>query len=116
MSSDFIVHVTNGKTPRVKVIHLQGELDEESAIRLKQDVDPLLEDQTVSQLIFDFSKLEFINSKGIGYLVSVHTHLAKDGKTLVVAEASEPVMDVITLVGLTKILSYYETLEEALSH
>jgi len=114
MSSDFSVEITDGNNPNTKVVHLSGELDEVSIEKLRTYVDPILEDKNVVKLIFDFAKLEFINSKGIGYLVSVHTHLAKDGRTLMLAGAVEPVMDVIALVGLTTIIPYYSTLSDAL--
>jgi len=115
MSSEFTVEVGDGNNAHTKVIHLSGELDEVSVEELKSHIDPHLNDTDVLQLIFDLTKLEFINSKGIGYLVSVHTHLAKDGRTMVIAGATEPVMDVITLVGLTNIIPYHATLDKALN-
>ena len=115
MTSEFSVSITDGSKPSVQVVHLTGELDEVTIEQLKQEIDPQLNDSTVTQLIFDFTKLEFINSKGIGYLVSVHTHLSKDGRTMVMAGAAEAVMDVLSLVGLTNIIPYHKTLEEALS-
>lgn len=115
MSSDFLVEVADGKDPSVKVVHLKGELDEISVETLKTYVDPLLNDKNAVKIIFDFTELEFLNSKGIGYLVSVHTHLTKDGRSLVLAGAVEPVMDVISLVGLTSIVPYYKTLDDAVN-
>lgn len=112
--AEFTVDITDGKSASVKVVHLTGELDEVTIETLKASLDPLLADLDVHQLIFDFGKLEFINSKGIGYLVSVHTHLTKDGRTMMLAGASESVMDVLSLVGLTNIIPYHATVEEAL--
>ena len=112
--AEFAVEITDGKSANVKVVHLTGELDEVTVETLKGSIDPLLADTSVNQLIFDFANLEFINSKGIGYLVSVHTHLTKDGRTMMLAGASESVMDVLSLVGLTNIIPYHATLEEAL--
>lgn len=115
MSSDFSYQTSEVKDPDVKLIHLAGELDEVSIEKLRAYVDPLLEDKSMKKLIFDLEKLEFINSKGIGYLVSVHTHLSRDGRTLVIAGAVEPVMDVISLVGLTSIIPYFSTVDDALN-
>lgn len=114
MASQFEARLSEGRSPSVKVLNLEGELDEVTVEELKEKTDPILGDQGVHQLVFNLEKLRFINSKGIGYLVSVHTHMAKDGRTLVLTEASEPVMDVLSLVGLTNIIPYYATLEEAL--
>ena len=114
MPPEFAVDITEGKSAHVKVVHLTGELDEVTVEELKKHLDPLLADSNVLQLIFDFTKLEFINSKGIGYMVSVHTHLTKDGRTMVMAGATQEVMDVLSLVGLINIIPYHATLEEAL--
>ena len=116
MSSDFSVEVAEGKASNIKVLHIKGELDEVSIEELKKHVDPILTETGVTHMIFDFTNLEFINSKGIGYLVSVHTHLTKDGRNMAIAAASEPVMDVLSLVGLNNIIPYHATLEEALSN
>lgn len=112
---EFSVNITDGNNDHIKVVHLTGELDEVSVEDLKKHIDPLLEDANVLQFIFDFTNLAFINSKGIGYLVSVHTHLAKDGRTMVMAGATQEVMDVLSLVGLTNIIPYHATLDEAMN-
>ncbi len=115
MINEFAIDITDGNSTQVKVVHLAGELDEVSMEKIKGQLDQLLEDSSIIQLIFDFTKLKFVNSKGIGYLVSVHTHLTKDGRTMVIAGATQPVMDVLSLIGLTNIIPYYETIEEALT-
>jgi len=111
--SELTITVTDGPNVSVKLISLVGEMDETSIDLLKTQLDSVLSDQNIKTFLFDFRQLEFINSKGIGYLVSVHTHLAKDQRVMVIAEANEAVMDVISLVGLTTIIKYFNTVEEA---
>jgi stage II sporulation protein AA (anti-sigma F factor antagonist) len=114
MASELTVNISDGPNVASKVVLLTGEMDETSIESIRQQLDPVLNDQNVKTLVFDLSKLEFINSKGIGYIVSVHTHLSKDKRELILTCASEAVMDVISLVGLTTIIKYFATLEEAL--
>lgn len=113
--TELTINIADGATPVTKVAALAGELDESSIEALKAQLDPILNDMNVKNLVFDLRQLEFINSKGIGYLVSVHTHLSKDQRELILAGASEAVMDVISLVGLTTIIKYFATIEEALA-
>jgi len=113
MSQDFSAEIADANKEGTKVVHLSGELDETSIEGLREKLDPLLNDRAVTQLILDLTNLEFINSKGIGYIVSIHTHLAKDSRVMKIAGANEAVMDVISLVGLTTIIPYFNTLEEA---
>lgn len=111
--SDLTLAISDGPNAAVKVISLTGEMDESNLEAVKAQLDPLLADLNIKTLLFDLRQLEFINSKGIGYLVSVHTHLSKDQRVMLMAGASEAVMDVISLVGLTTIIKYFATLEEA---
>ena len=113
MSSELSIEIKEGKIPSIKIIKPVGELDEYDLDELRKDIDPILADKNINIIIFDLSDLEFINSKGIGYLVSVHTHLSKDQRKLVFVDAQEVVMDVISLVGLTSIIPYFTTLDEA---
>lgn len=113
--SDFSVQVSNQSTDVLKVLALTGEMDETTLADVRTQVDPFLMDTNVKTIIFDVTNLNYINSKGIGYLVAVHTHLSKDQRTLVLAGASESVMDVIQLVGLTSIIRCVDTVEEALA-
>jgi len=107
--------ITDGPSTAVKVVALTGEMDESSVESLKVQMDPILTDMNVKTVLFNLTQLEFINSKGIGYLVSVHTHLSKDQRSMILAGANEAVMDVISLVGLTSIIKYFNTVEEALA-
>lgn len=114
--SELTINITDAADKAgVKVVAIIGEMDEASLDPLKAQLDPLLEDMNVKTILFNLSNLEFINSKGIGYLVSVHTHLSKDQRVLILAGANETVMDVISLVGLTTIIKYFGTVEEAMS-
>ena len=115
MPSEFSVDITDSTSPAIKVVSLKGELDESVLDSLKTQLDPLLDDASVLTIILNFKDLEFINSKGIGFLVSVHTHLSKDARKMVMVAASEAVMDVISLVGLTSIIPYFATLDEAVA-
>jgi len=112
--SDLKISITDVPNKTIKVISLIGEMDEINLEPFKQQISSISDDPNVKILLFDLSKLEFINSKGIGYFVSVHTHISKFQKFLVLTAANEAVMDVISLVGLTTIIKYFDTVEEAL--
>ena len=112
MASQLNISISDGPNTASKVVALVGEMDESTVETIKPQLDPLLNDVNVKTVIFDLRQLEYINSKGIGYLVSVHTHLSKDQRELILAGANEAVMDVISLVGLTTIIKYFNTLDE----
>lgn len=114
--AELTLTLPDSPNPSAKVISFTGEMDESTIESIKPQIDQSLADTTIKFLIFDLTNLEFINSKGIGYLVSVHTHLSKDQRELILTGAGEAVMDVISLVGLTSIVKYFKTTEEALAN
>lgn len=114
--SELIINITDTVKADIKVIAIIGEMDEVSLETLQNKIQPTLDNLDIKTIIFDLSQLEFINSKGIGYFVSVHTHLAKTQRKMILAAADEAVMDVISLVGLTTIIKYFGTVEEALNN
>ena len=59
-------------------------------------------------LVFNFSQLSFINSEGIGFLIKVHSHLVKEGRSLVIVGLSEFVRDVLTTIGIGQVLKIYD--------
>jgi len=115
MPSDFSAEVTDTSNPSAKVVVLKGELDESVLDNLRAQLEPIWDDTNIKTFILNLHDLEFINSKGIGFLVSIHSHLAKDKRQLVMADAQEAVMDVVSLVGLTSVIPYHATLDEALA-
>jgi anti-anti-sigma factor len=115
MPSDFSAEIADTSNPGAKIIALKGELDESVLDNLRAQLEPIWNNASVQTFIFNLHDLEFINSKGIGFLVSIHSHLARGKRHLIIVDAQEAVMDVISLVGLTSIISYYDTLDEALA-
>ena len=115
MAAEFSVDVTDSANPAAKVLVFKGEFDESVLESLKAQLDPLLNDANIQALVLNFHDLEFINSKGIGFLVSMHTHLTKDGRKMLMADAQQAVMDVVSLVGLTTIIPYFATVDDAVA-
>lgn len=116
MTSNFSIEIQENQNQALKIITLSGELDESNLEELRNKFEVFFNDVSIKTFIFDLSALEFINSKGIGFLVSIQTHLAKDKRRLMMAGAKEAVMDVIILVGLTSIIPHYKTVEEAINN
>ena len=66
-----------GTVLKVKMI---GELDMNVAGSLKERLDKEMNAADVRHLIFDFSELDFIDSSGLGVLISCYRQLAPIGE------------------------------------
>ena len=89
----------NGST---LTIALEGRLDTTTAPQLEQELKGSLDAAT--ELIMDFSKLDYISSAGLRVLLSAHKAMSKQGAMKVV-NVNEMVMEVFEVTGFSDILT-----------
>ncbi len=95
-------------------ITLVGQIDESNLSNLKEYLEPLLKEGEVKFFIFNFRGLEFINSRVIGFFLSLYSALTDEGKTMAIIQSNENIFTILSLVGLTTLIGHYDTLDEAL--
>ena len=97
-----------------KLVRIVGQLDESNVDEQAKGIYQLLE--TVPQglvLIFDFTGLEYMNSKSIGYLTDWYSKVSASGGKVAIAAARENILDILQVVGLTQLIPAYASLDEA---
>jgi anti-anti-sigma factor len=67
------------------------------------------------KFVLDATALQYIDSAGIGALVSALSNVKKAGGELRLAGASERISRLFTMTGVDKLLSVYPTVAEAAS-
>ncbi len=95
------------------VVKLTGQIDESNLEELSNPLDTIKKEYNI--IILNIKDLYYINSKVIGYFAALYSDLNKSNKKLVFAEGNPQIMDIISLVGLTNIIEYYETESEAIN-
>lgn len=96
----------------VAIVILAGaQLDASSAEEFKRDLAPLLEKH--AQVIFDLSQLGFIDSSGLGALLSCLRCLQERGGDLKLCSMSKSVRALFELVRMHRIFHIFDTQEEA---
>ncbi len=98
-----------------QIIGCEGDLDKAGLDENRQKIEELVNNFTLPYMIFDLSKLGYINSESIGFIMMIHSHLAKLGKTLIVVDAKTNVKDVFQVIGLFNVVQYFDTLASAMS-
>ena len=94
-------HARHGNTLTVR---LDGELDQYSAIRIRQDLDDLIADTRVKRLILDLQGLTFMDSSGIGVIIGRYRTLLSRGGSVAVCGESPHVQRIMQLSGLYQII------------
>ncbi len=94
------------------VIVLPGSsLDASNARTLKQEVNLILESH--KQVIFDLGELHFVDSSGLGAILSCLRHLNARGGDLKLCAMSRPVRALFEIVRMHRIFDIYNSKEEA---
>ncbi|SPF34087.1 Anti-sigma factor antagonist [Candidatus Sulfopaludibacter sp. SbA4] len=98
---------------RIAVITISGRLVfGREAERLESVVTDLLKNGQ-TRFVFDVSTLEYVDSSGIGTIVSCLTQIKKAGADLRVAGASPRIKRLFTMTGVDKLLTLYASVAEA---
>ena len=94
-----ILKKQNGTTLDVA---LSGRLDTTTAPQLEAEMKASLEG--VTELCFDFEKLEYVSSAGLRVLLSCQKTMKKQGK-MKLRHVCEEIMEVFEITGFTDILT-----------
>lgn len=94
-----IYEVQNGNE---LVLVVEGRLDTSTAPSLESKVNGII--ANTENLVFDFSKLEYISSAGLRVLLSTQKVMNKQGK-MVVKNVKPEIMEVFEITGFVDILT-----------
>ncbi|MFR5988797.1 MAG: anti-sigma factor antagonist [Christensenellales bacterium] len=86
------------------VIFLIGELDEYTAPYTRSAIDKALDGYKSADIIFDLSGLTFMDSTGIGVLISKYKQLKGADSRLYVRKPSKSIDKIFNMAGLYSIM------------
>lgn len=96
------------------IIHLPKELDHHNCKNLKYETDLLLAENYINKMIFDFSQTKFMDSSGIGVLLSRYKQMDKSGGSIAIYGAGIQILRILSIGGITKLVRKYDTKEAAI--
>lgn len=99
----------------VLVIHLPKELDHHNCSHLKYETDLLLSENYIARIVFDFSKTEFMDSSGIGVILSRYKQMDGSGGHVAIYGAGCQILRVLSIGGISKLVPHYESKEAAIA-
>jgi len=98
---------------RIAVVSPAGEVDLHTAPEIKQRIGEL-SDQGYNQIVVDLSRIDYLDSTGLGVLVGALKRLReKDGELRLVHPTSR-VMRVLEITRLVNVFQIFDSEEEAL--
>ncbi|MCL2499377.1 MAG: anti-sigma factor antagonist [Defluviitaleaceae bacterium] len=100
---------------KVLVVSPAVEIDAHSAERLRFAVDAAFEKSPCINMIFDFAKVGFMDSSGIGMLIGRYKQTEKRGGGLALVNMNNEMTRLYTISGLAKIIKNLPSLDEAIA-
>ncbi len=97
-----------------KTVKFIGQLDESNIDLKSQTIYQIIAEHPKNlYLLFDFTKLEYMNSKSIGYLTDWYGKITEGNGKIVIASAPANIIDILQAVGITELVKCYNSVDEA---
>ena len=100
----------------VAILTFKGDLlGEPDTTKIREKVHSLVSDN-IQKIVIDLSGVNYMNSSGLGTLISVLTTVKNGGGQLVLANVGGKVQNLFLITQLVKVFDTYETVDRALAH
>ena len=97
----------------IQVLHVSGPLDSMTHDQFKSQVDPLVSQPRV-RIVLDCENLTYVNSKGLALLGRYQRVTIQNLSFLGIAALNRRITKTIELLGMSKLVKLYPTVEEAM--
>jgi len=97
------------------IVTLPRRFDFDSAPLIENELKPVL-GKHPEQVLFDFSKTEYISSVGVRVLLGASRTLKEGGGKIALSSLCHQVSYILEIAGFTKIFTIFETRDKAIRH
>ena len=98
----------------IQLVHVSGPLDSVTHESFKNFLEPLV-NQNRTRVVLDCAKLTYVNSKGLALLGRFQRLSMQNLSFLGIAGLNRHITKTIELLGLSKLVKLYPTLDEAMA-
>lgn len=86
------------------IVNMPSEIDHHVAEKIKKEVDYKIEFDCISNVVFDFSNTQFMDSSGIGLILGRLKMVGYLGGNVSVINVSENVFRIMNMAGINKMV------------
>ena len=97
------------------ILAIDGNIVLEETAKLKESVEVFVEDANLKGIIMNCENVNFIDSSGLGLIVSIYKTLLKRERKFALTSLNERTKEIFILTKLDKILTLTETDEDAVN-
>ena len=104
------------KKNKTLIIQIHGEIDHHTVKELRRLIENSFIEMGGRNIIFDYNGVSFMDSSGIGMLIGRYKELQTFGGRVALICVNEKINEILKLSGLTKLITCFQTLEDALNY
>ena len=109
------LNISERRVSDITILDLDGKITiGEGSVALRTAIRRLLEEGK-KKILLNLAKVGYIDSSGIGELVSSYTAINKEGGELKLLNLTQKLQDLLTITKLLTVFDVYESEEEALA-
>jgi anti-sigma B factor antagonist len=109
------LNISERQVGDVTILDMDGKITiGEGSVALRTAIRRLLEEGK-KKILLNLAKVGYIDSSGIGELVSSYTAIGKEGGQLKLLNLTQKLQDLLTITKLLTVFDVYESEEDALS-
>lgn len=108
------MHLDFQMTDDILIASAFGELDHCSAAALRTEIDETMDAFQCRHLIFDFEKVTFMDSSGIGVVMGRYNKVTKKGGRVFLASCSQYIEKILYMAGIFTIVDKQKNVEDAI--
>lgn len=109
------MEITRENINNIVVIHLEGNvMGGPEAVKVNEEINQLLDDKK-EKLIIDLSKVNRMNSSGLGILINALTTFKQNGGELKLANLTDRVKGLLAITKLNTIFETYDNVDSAIN-
>jgi anti-sigma B factor antagonist len=96
------------------IISIDGNIILEDTAKLKDTVEVFIEDENLAGVIMNCENVQFVDSSGLGLIVSIYKTLLKRGRKFALSNLNERTKEIFILTKLDKIMTIADTDDDAI--
>lgn len=101
-------------TDDILIANLDGELDHHTSAVIREEIDKTVDAFHSKHLIFNFEKVSFMDSSGIGVVMGRYNKITQLGGKLIITGCNEYIDRILDMAGIYTIASRLGTIAESI--
>lgn len=99
----------------VLIVGMDGEIDHHSAEHIRKKIDSQIVFGNIKRIVFDFSKVSFMDSSGIGIVMGRYRNMQNLHGSTAIANVTPHIRRVFEMAGISKFVRIYDNMADAVN-